>query len=113
MLLAEKLAEKSNSEEHFRTAINRAYYAAYVLGTLKLSGSIEMYEATKESVSYHEQLQIAFSKKGKHNISAKLSELFEKRVIADYFPDSNIEYSSADNGVQLGRNLVKLIEGDP
>ena len=111
--MAEKLAEKTNSEEHFRTAINRAYYAAYVLGTLKLTGSKEMYEAGSETDSYHEQLQIAFSKRKKHNISAKLSELFEKRVIADYYPDSKVEHSSADNGVQLGRNLVKLIEDAP
>ncbi len=82
-------------------------------GTLKLKGGLEIYEASNETKSYHLQLQIAFSKKKQYGISAKLGELFRQRVTADYFPDAKVEPSNAKNGVDLGRNLLELIESDP
>jgi len=111
--LAETLLGPNGGEEHFRTAVNRAYYSAYLTGLLKLRSSWALSDAKSETESVHEQLRKAFVKLGQPRISDKLAELFRQRVIADYYPDENMEYSVAKNNVTLGGYIVDLIEADP
>jgi hypothetical protein len=107
------LASPGGAEAQFRTAINRAYYAAYLTSIVKLRGSWALAQAKGETDSYHEQIRRAFVHLQKPNISDKLADLFDQRVIADYYPDETMGRSSARNGVDLGTDIVELIEADP
>ncbi len=113
MELANKLADPKADETSFRTAINRAYYAAYLTGFIKLRHSWAWTNAKSETDGVHEQLRKAFVTQGHPNISDKLAELFEMRVTADYRPDETVEFDLARNNVDLGSDIVQLIEDDP
>jgi hypothetical protein len=63
--------------------------------------------------SYHEQIRRAFVHLKQPNISDKLADLFDKRVIADYYPDETVAYNAARDSVDLGTDIVELIEADP
>jgi hypothetical protein len=80
---------------------------------LKLQGSWALADAKSETQSYHEQLRKAFATLGHHNISDKLADLFDRRVVADYHPNEIVGHNSARNGVDLGTDIVDLMEADP
>lgn len=80
----------------------------------KLRGSAALAQAKSEAPdSYHEQIRKAFRRLQHPNISDKLADLFEQRRIADYYPDETIGQNVARDSVDLGIDIVELIEADP
>ena len=92
--------------------MNRAYYAAYLTSMARLQGNWALTAAKSETPSYHEQIRVAFTTLDKANISAKLADLFERRVTADYNPHETVGYVSARDSVDLGTDIIELIEAD-
>jgi len=111
--LAKALLDSERNEEGARTATGRAYYAAYLTGYLKLQYSAALREAKSQSDSVHEQLKLAFAQSDHPEISDMLGDLFDRRVIADYFPGEAVNYDGAKNSVELGEKITSLIESDP
>ena len=111
--LAKILLSSQRNEEGARTATGRAYYAAYLTGILKLQNSQALRDAKSQSDSVHEQLKLAFAQSGHPEISDMLSDLFDRRVVADYFPGETVDYSGARDSVDLGEQVTSLIESDP
>ena len=81
--VATKLS-KSDTTAEYRTAISRAYYAAYNVGVELLEG---MGCAISKSAAGHEQLSSNFNNSEDlelSKISTQLNDLRSKRNIADY-----------------------------
>jgi uncharacterized protein (UPF0332 family) len=115
LVFAETLLDSNLKEAHFRTAVSRAYYAAYLVAfrKAKYRYSAIWNTAFKEQEGYHVALQVTFSNAEQEEISAKLSGLLGERKAADYDLTEDIDFERAKDAIQLGKDLIKLIEDDP
>src|SRR3989442_103133 len=94
LVFAQTLLDPKLKETHFRTAVSRAYYAAYLVGFRKAiyrySGLWKI--AFNEKEGYHVALQVTFSNANQDKISSKLAGLFSERKAADYDLGEDIDF---------------------
>jgi len=95
-------------ESRARTAISRAYYAAFLTAYQKLR---EKGVRIPESSEIHRVVIQTFMEKGLSVIGNPLDQLREKRVDADYHMDSNITVSLGQNCARLSEYVIGLIDG--
>lgn len=95
-------------ESRARTAIGRAYYAAFLIAYQKLR---EKGVRIPESSEIHRAVIQTFMEKGLSTIGNPLDQLREKRVDADYHMDSNITVSLGQRCAKLSEYVIQLIEG--
>jgi len=115
LAFAQTLLDQSLKEVHFRTAISRAYYAAYLVAFQKARYrySALWKKAFNEKEGYHVALQVTFSDANQGEISDKLSGLWGERKAADYELGEDIDFERAKDAIELGKDLIQLIESDP
>jgi len=95
-------------ESRARTAIGRAYYAAFLIARQKLR---EKGVRIPESSEIHRIVIQTFMEKGLSMIGNPLDQLREKRVDADYHMESNITVSLGQKCAKLSEYVIQLIEG--
>ena len=106
--VATKLS-KSDTTAEYRTAISRAYYAAYNVGVELLEG---MGCAISKSAAGHEQLSSNFNNSEDlelSKISTQLNDLRSKRNIADYRLERT-EIENQKNSQAIVMQAEKMIE---
>jgi uncharacterized protein (UPF0332 family) len=77
LALAEALADADADETKLRTAINRAYYAVFLLARAR-TGATEVEEGT------HSAVRRLLTQRGYREVAQRLAKLYDYRVEADY-----------------------------
>lgn len=98
--------QSGDTEAHYRSIINRAYYGAFGYIRNKLSIFVE-------SGSVHQEVikTLANSESiNKKKISKRLEALFKKRKDADYKHNEEIKQHNCRHCVQEAEALVKLFD---
>jgi len=98
---------KYERESRARTAIGRAYYAAFLIAHRKLQ---EQGLRIPETGKIHQIVIQTFIEKGLSMIGNPLDQLREKRVDADYHMDSSITVSLGKRCAKLSEYVIQLIE---
>lgn len=111
LLLAEILIEGEDADEaRFRTAMNRVYYAIFLLARSK-TGAAEI------EVGAHSAVRRLLRQRGYTKIAESLETLYEFRVKADYYigPDVSLATWQSDctNALKLAHKLRNEVNGLP
>jgi uncharacterized protein (UPF0332 family) len=103
--LATNLASdaKYNDEARYRTAISRAYYAAYLVGRKKLE--LTGYTFSREENTH--QTVIGFIRRINPAIGDMLSKLRKKRNDADYELDNQISSYTTSYFLSLAETVIE------
>ncbi len=96
-------------EAKARTAIGRAYYAAYLHGRekiLRINPSLLTVYPSKE---WHKRVQDAFARLGKGSITNMLYGLHRRRIKADYKLNAQINLKIVQDSLQLADTAISKI----
>lgn len=107
--IAKELREIKNLDYNgkLRTAISRAYYAAFLKAQIKLQSlGHKFQDVHRIHADVRENLQM----RKKSNIASKLNSLFEIRVRADYKINARIDNSLYNQSITLSENIINLID---
>jgi uncharacterized protein (UPF0332 family) len=98
-----KELKKGDTEAHYRSLINRAYYG--VFGHIKKQLPIYVTDASvhQEVINYLKRSPNINEKK----IASRLETLFKKRKDADYKYNSEIKASLCDYAINEAESLIK------
>lgn len=104
--LADELSKRS-SEACFRSAINRAYYAAFHL-SLSYGQFNRIYSRVRGRDDHSEIINVMKRQSNSvlRNVGINLDRLKAQRTEADYMENIPISQSSANLAVQRARNLI-------
>ncbi|MBW1928877.1 MAG: hypothetical protein JRH08_08200 [Deltaproteobacteria bacterium] len=110
--LAERLAEHGAYPAEFRSAISRAYYAAFHFGLNLLR---EMGFSIVENATAHEDVYLHLNNSGDHDliaVASKIKDLRARRIHADYrLQRRDVEAKeNAKMYVRLASRLMETIE---
>jgi uncharacterized protein (UPF0332 family) len=108
--LAESLLRwPSAREEHFRTAISRAYYAAFLAWReFAISSDRMMAERLRRSRSVHRDL-IEWIRERDRGTGGTMSWLFELRKRSDYDIHDNISRQDAERAVYEAKRALERL----
>lgn len=99
--------KKYDQNGRLRTSIGRSYYAAFLKSKLKLESlGKRFYDDTRVHADVRKKLKNI----NKRNIAILLYQLFDIRVMADYFTNARIDISLCDKSITLSENIIKLID---
>ncbi len=103
LLLANAMLNDNKYQEQarIRTAIGRAYYAAFLQTRAKLQ---QMGLAMTEGISEHKQVTEHLRSKD-HNLSSQYHRLFRYRVDSDYKPNVNLTIHTGRSALQLAQYI--------
>jgi uncharacterized protein (UPF0332 family) len=112
--LASELAA-GNTPAKVRTAISRAYYAAFLIGRELLKNKLGI--PITETGKGHQDIKIYLNNSGDREfeeVSSKLSTLQRDRLQADYFPENgNVErFTKAKSSVEQAESIIKTMRTD-
>jgi uncharacterized protein (UPF0332 family) len=99
--IAEEL-KAGNTEAHYRSIINRSYYAAFGVLQVKLN-------FTDTGLSAHQNMykDLQASVNGNHRkIGKRLEQIFERRKDADYKYSTKIESSAVEFSINTARYII-------
>ena len=108
-----ELAKKIRSNKNFdyqgklRTAIGRAYYAAFLKSLSKLQS---LGDSFSDNSRIHSEVRYKLQKRKKSNIASKLESLFKMRIRADYKIYAKMNDSQFNNSILLSENIINLID---
>lgn len=107
--LAKILVTDSNYEveSRTRTAIGRAYYAAFLATRKKLQ---ELGYSLREKYRIHDQV-IEFAKGENTTLGNWLGTLFDERVEADYEEHPYIRLETGEKCLKISSRIFKLLAG--
>jgi uncharacterized protein (UPF0332 family) len=107
--IARRLLKDSNYESkgRTRTAIGRAYYAAFLLSKQKLERASGPFRNVHK---LHESVIERFMEIGRYDIGNRLSELFDYRVDADYYMRSKITPKLGELCIMLSEDIMNLLK---
>lgn len=107
--IANRLLLDSNYERQgrIRTAIGRAYYAAFLLSMKKLQ---ELGHSFRRIHRLHKDVIDTLMKSRYYSIGSKLNTLFEYRVDADYKMESRITPELGKLCIRLSEHIISSIE---
>ena len=109
LYLAERLAEHGAYPVEFRSAISRAYYAAFHFGLILLR---EMGFSIVQNASAHEEVYQHFSNSRDDELAktaSKMNDLRTKRIHADY-ELNRFDVEKQKNARMLVQQAARLIE---
>jgi uncharacterized protein (UPF0332 family) len=103
--LAEKLIYDKNYEEQSRSrvVVGRAYYTAFLKTQKKL---MELGYSLNNATRIHKQV-IDLLRDIKPDLGDKFSSLFDKRVDADYYMDTDIRLESGKMSLRTAQSIIR------
>lgn len=112
--LASELAA-GNTPAKVRTAINRAYYAAFLIGRELLKNKLGI--PIQGTGKGHQDVKTYLNNSGDGEfmkVSSKLSTLQRDRLQADYFPENeNVErFTKAKSSVEQAESIIETMKTD-
>jgi len=107
--LAIRLVSDRDYEEscRIRTAVGRAYYAAFLNAKQKLERFGHKFP---DGGGVHRAVIKALMNRGDTQIGSKLDALYEKRRIADYYMDTPISKGEGTYYVGISQRIINAIE---
>jgi len=94
---------KYDTKAKSRTAVGRAYYAAFLEAKRKLSS---LGQSFNEEEKIHGQVIAALTLR-RQDLGDQLSTLFEKRVDADYKIDKDVGKQTANTSIRIATLLLR------
>ncbi len=113
LLIARQLAEQSADDAALRSAVSRAYYAAYNSALNYCNGNSILIVKNKGS---HEDLWDAFLSQNSLqllSVQAKGDRLRKRRTDADYKPNVSGWGSTAEQSLQDSHDILKALGYNP
>jgi uncharacterized protein (UPF0332 family) len=107
LVVARFLADRSGSEARYRSAVSRAYYAAYHVARPKAQR-----RDTTITAGDHKKVWQALRGEDRA-VASKGERLRKSRVWADYRPENQLPQSEATLAVQWAEELVTALNGIP
>lgn len=103
--LAIRLIADRQYEEpcRIRTAVGRAYYAAFLCAKAKLE---RLGHAFPDDHGVHTAVKDALMDRGETLIGSRLDDLFEQRRIADYYMNTPISKGDGNHCVGISRKII-------
>lgn len=107
--LALRLIKDHNYEEpcRIRTAVGRAYYAAFLNAKQKLE---RLGHRFPDDGRVHTKVIDKLMERGDTGIGSKLDELYEKRRVADYYMDTSISKAEGTHYVGVSERIIYALE---
>lgn len=108
-----KLAIRLITDRHYeepcriRTAVGRAYYAAFLCAKGKLE---RLGHTFPDDHTVHTAVKDALMDRGDTVIGSRLDTLYEKRRIADYYMDTPISKGEGTHYVGISERIINAIE---
>ena len=97
-------------EAKARTAIGRAYYAAFLHGREKILGRNPFLLTPYPPKEWHKRVQDAFVTLGKGSITNLLYGLHRRRIKADYRLNAQINLRDVQDSIQLADTTISKIK---
>ena len=112
LALAKKLLDLSTNfgvplQTRVRTAIGRAYYAAFLLSKLKQEARGHKFP---DDHTVHICVRNSFSDDQLSHIASKLDQLRDSRSDADYNMNVNLSNIDGDKCLRLAKDILELLE---
>ena len=96
-----------NKEGRIRTAIGRAYYAAFLITKKKLQ---EIGYSFRRVERLHKDVIYRLMKDKHFFIGSKLNTLFDNRVDADYKMNAKITSKLGQSSIELAQDILRAID---
>jgi len=109
--LAEELSQ-NNGEPKLRTAINRAYYAAFHFSRSFLESHFPLQASQRiKGKNMHEETYIKmknYPNQYVKKIGRKLQALCSNRIDVDYYEDADINKKNVEGSIELAKEVIRL-----
>ena len=110
--LASKLSKQENEVAH-RSAVSRAYYAAYHHGIKVVERKLPSTKSSAYKGGCHQQLlQKFFDGKSLtwQSIALQFNDLKKRRVVADYYLNKSVSMKQAEQSVVTARQIIDALD---
>lgn len=98
-------------EEEGRTAVNRAYYSAFLVARDRAHQLRPDIVQFLEKEHVHAKVMEAYDELGEKSISSQLLTLAKKRGLADYNLNCIIKKGDVQKSIALAQNIISEVNG--